>query len=138
MDFNANAMHGGEAKETKYEPTTNVEIEKYHALKTRPLLQKYEFDGAITQLAQYCENLRSVGQFADVSEINNFTNPAELAYHLYKAGKVDVIIIRNGGEKVSMSTLRIDPFLEKYIDDYFKLVHDARDKEFFAKVKSIL
>lgn len=128
-----------ETKETEYIPvdyTVDESIPLYYPKYTRQIMSDKEFEGAITSLAMYYENLPSIGNYIDDSiDVNVLLNPSEIAYKLVKAGKLDCIIVRNhGAEPVSFSVLKQNPVWSRQADEYFNGKFESMKKELYDPI----
>lgn len=111
---------GAQTSDTEF-VVTEGEMETYEPKLTRDIMSKFEFVGAITTLAIYLKNKKSLEQYTDISDIFRLTNTAELAFRILQNKKMDIIIKRNhGSELVSFSKLRYNTQWETDLDEYFK------------------
>ena len=107
---------------------------------SRKTMSKFEFDGAITTLAEYIDNIPSIrdyidGDINDSININSLINPAEFTYRLVMNHKLDCIIVRyNGLEKVSFSELKINPIWIRQIDEHFATKNASMKKELYDAI----
>lgn len=109
--------------------TTHVKkIAKYKPIKTRKNMSKYELASTITKLANYLSTLDSLEQYVETTNINEFVNNAELAFHLLTEGKFDAVINRLGYEQVNFSQLSINPIWVETLENYFKRNREALRK----------
>lgn len=120
---------------TKFEVVDSEEpvVQKYYPVYTRPILSRFEYEGAITELANYLTTCESIGQNCDSYTL---INPAELAFRLIQQGKYDVTIIRNKGmEKVTFSVLKRNPLWDKRVEEYFRIKNESLKNELYDKIK---
>ena len=86
--------------------------------KTRPILSIYELSNVITSLAKSIYEDKSVESYLDEDNINDFLNPAHIAFELLSQGKYDAYINRYS-EIVKFSELYVDPIYTDLIENYF-------------------
>lgn len=147
-EFEEEVIEGGKTdnepkSETKFEVIDNISQPKMEIFKpvyTRPILSKNEYVGALTTMAKYIDDLDSLEDYIeDGIEIHNLGNSAAIVFSLFKAGKLDCLIIRNHGrEKITMSQLKINPRWIEQLDKYFKKWKKSVDKELFQQISQIL
>ena len=120
--------------------TKDVEFPVYKPRISRSGISKFEYDGAITTLAEYIDNIPSIRDYIDEEmnktiNINSLINPSEFAYLLVKHHKLDCLIIRYGGlEKVSLSALEINPIWIRQIDELFTTKNASMKKELYDPI----
>lgn len=120
----------------KKESDEDYHVEIHYPVYTRPVLSKFEYEGVITTLAEYLENIDSISKYTLAANVNSLINTAELAYQLLKQGKMDCTIIRNEGlEKVSFSVLKRNKQWDELIENYFKTKSESLEEEFYSKLK---
>ena len=132
-------ISGGSEKhaDTKFEVVNKSdgkpEVQVFYPVYTRPILSRFEYEGAITELANYLNSKDSVGQDC---EINTLINPAELAFRLIQQKKFDVTIVRNkGAEKVTFSVLKRNPLWDQRVEEYFKIKNASLKEELYDSIK---
>lgn len=120
--------------------TKDASFPVYKPRISRSEISKFEYDGAITTLAEYIDNIPSIRDYIDEEmnatiNINSLINPSEFAYLLVKHHKLDCIIIRYGGrEKVSLSTLGVNPIWTRQIDEFFTTKNKSMKKELYDPI----
>lgn len=120
-----------------FEASENT-MQKYYPIYTRPILSENEYVGAMTTMAKFIADQKSIARFVDDTEVMRLLNPAELVLHLVKSGKIDCIIIRNHGqEKVSFSVLKRNPIFEQTMIDYYKKKNESMKAEFYDPISKI-
>ena len=88
--------------------------------KTRPIVGCYELSAILTQLSKHIYEISELSSLIDnPGAIDNFINPADIAFRLIKEGKYDAILNRDA-EDVVFSNLYTNKSLMDQLDMYFK------------------
>lgn len=112
------------------EATDSNKFPIYHAKYTRPIMSIFEYVAAIRMVATDLDSQKSASKYLDDFEVKNFINPSFLAFYIIDKGKWDGVILRNGNEKVSFSTLYINPRWREQILDLIEKKNLSMDEEF--------
>lgn len=131
-EFEGGASNLDENEANEFEVEEGVEMKVYEPKLTRDIMSKYEFVGALTTLAIYLKNKKSLEQYTDVSDIFRITNTAELAFRILQNKKMDITIKRNhGSELVSFSKLRYNPQWVDDLEEYFTKWNASVNEELY-------
>ena len=131
-------IKGGADDGTKFEAVTDAKIPKHQPVYTRPIMSLYEYVGALSTLAKFLSTQKSIAAFVDDIEVSALLNPAEMALHLIRNGKIDCNIVRNhGAEIVSFSALKVNPIFEKTMLDYYEEKNKSMKQEFYEPLSKL-
>lgn len=86
---------------------------------TRPILSVYELSNCITSLAKSIYEDKSVKNYIDIDDVNDFLNPSHIAFEMLN-NKIYDSYINRYSEIVKYSDLYIDPIYVDLIENYFK------------------
>jgi len=135
-DMSYDDMEGGNDEGSNVLIADETEIssfEKYYPKKTRDHISIYEYSRVLTSLAKYLFDLNDLKKYLKNDTYDIIINPGELAYKLLEEKKFDAIIDR-GIEKVSYSTLKINPHWKTLIENNFARHNKSLKVDFLDKL----
>lgn len=112
---------------------TLTKMEKYHPYKTRDHISLYEYARVVSALSKYINDLDNLEKYLKKDNYVTVINPCELAFQLLEEGVFDAILDR-GIERVSYSTLRINPHWKKLLINDFRRHNRTLEEDLINKL----
>jgi len=112
---------------------TLTKMKKYHPYKTRDHISLYEYARVVSALSKYINDLDNLEKYLKKDNYVTVINPCELAFQLLEEGVFDAILDR-GIERVSYSTLRINPHWKKLLINDFRRHNRTLEEDLINKL----